>query len=120
MPILMPNIPNMPDHPVYMYGKYTLELEDGSSLVAKVNYRYQSLSYYDPNNNDITTIPAYDLWDARIAWNSPDGRWELAGWVKNISNEEYRTHVFSQRGSRIAFALFGAPRTYGLTGTFTF
>ncbi|VAV93561.1 TonB-dependent receptor [hydrothermal vent metagenome] len=109
-----------PEHSVYMYGKYTLELEDGSSLVAKVNYRYQSLSYYDPNNNDITTIPAYDLWDARIAWNSPDGRWELAGWVKNISNEEYRTHVFSQRGSRIAFALFGAPRTYGLTGTFTF
>ncbi len=109
-----------PEHSFSSYAKYTLQLEDGSSLSAKVNYRYQSLTFYDPNNNDITTIPAYDIWDARLAWNSPDGKWELAGWVKNISNEEYRTHVFSQRGSRIAFALFGAPRTYGFTGTYTF
>jgi len=109
-----------PEHSLSLYGKYTHELEDGSSLSAKVNYRYQSLTYYDPNNNDITTIPAYDLWDGRLAWNSPDGKWELAGWIKNIADKEYRTHVFSQRGSRIAFALFGAPRTYGFTGTYTF
>jgi len=109
-----------PKHSVSLYSKYTLELEDGSSLAAKVNYRYQSLSYYDPNNNDLATIPAYTLWDGRLAWNSPDGKWELAGWVKNIGDREYRTHVFTQRGSRIAFALFGAPRTYGFTGTYTF
>jgi len=109
-----------PEHSVNMYAKYTHRLDDGGELSAKVDYRYQSLSFYDPNNNDITTIPAYDLWDGRLAWNSPDGKWELAAWIKNIGDKEYRTHVFSQRGSRIAFALFGAPRTYGFTGTYTF
>ncbi len=109
-----------PKHSASAYGKYTVQIEDGSSVSAKVNYRYQSLSYYDPNNNNLATIPAYSLWDARIAWNSPDGKWELAGWIKNIGDKEYRTHVFSQRGSRIAFALFGAPRTYGFTGTYSF
>ena len=109
-----------PEHSLNLYAKYTLEMEDGSSLSAKVDYRYQGLSYYDPDNNDITKIDAYSLWDGRLAWTSPDSNWELAAWVKNIGNEEYTTHVFSQRGSRIAFALYGAPRTYGLTGTYSF
>ncbi|MBL4767389.1 MAG: TonB-dependent receptor [Rhodobacteraceae bacterium] len=109
-----------PENSFNVYAKYTLEMEDGSSIAAKVDYRYQGLSFYDPDNNDITTIESYGIWDGRLAWTSSEGTFELAAWVKNISNKEYTTHVFSQRGSRIAFALFGAPRTFGLTGTYTF
>jgi outer membrane receptor protein involved in Fe transport len=39
-------------------------------------------------------------------------------WTKNAGDEEYRTHVFSQRDGRVAFALFGEPRTYGVTLTY--
>lgn len=109
-----------PKHQFSAFSKYTFDLGNSGLVSARVDYRYQSLSFFDPNNNNITTIPGYDIWDGRLAWNSVDGRWEVAAWVKNIGNEKYRTHVFSQRGSRIAFAIFGAPRTEGMTITYNY
>lgn len=101
------------------YGKYTWELGDSGTVSAKLNYRFQGLSFYDPDNNDLTTIPQYRIWDARLAWTSLDEHWELAGWGKNVGDEEYRTHIFSQRGGEIAFAPYGAPATYGVSMTYT-
>tara|TARA_B100001939_G_scaffold337673_1_gene342309 strand:- start:3011 stop:5314 length:2304 start_codon:yes stop_codon:yes gene_type:complete len=109
-----------PEHMLSLYGKYTHQLEDGSELSAKLSYRYQSLSFYDPNNNPITIIPAYDIFDARLGWTSADNHWNVAAWVKNLTDEDYVTHIFSQRGSRIAFATYGDPRTYGLTITYNY
>ena len=103
-----------PKHTASLYARLTWDLAFGQ-LAAKVNYRYQSLAFLDPNNNAITLIPSYDIWDIRLAFTSADGRWEIAGFIKNLGDEKYRTHVFSQRGSRIAFALFGEPRTGGVT-----
>lgn len=102
------------------YVKYTLDLNDAGELSGKVDYRHQDLSYYDPDNNPITVIPAYGLWDLRLAWRSPQRRWEVAAWMRNATDERYRTHVYSQRDSRIAFATFGAPRTVGLTLNYDF
>lgn len=109
-----------PEHSVNAYAQYSFELGELGQLSAKVDYRYQDLSYYDPDNNPIAVIPAYSLWNARLAWTSQDDRWEIAGWVRNLADEEYRTHVYSQRDSRIAFATFGAPRTYGVTAMFSY
>lgn len=108
-----------PKHTASWYARLTWDLGYGQ-MAAKVSYRYQSLAFLDPNNNAITTIPSYDIWDIRLAFTSPDGRWEVAGFVKNLGDEKYRTHVFSQRGSRIAFALFGEPRTGGVTITLNY
>jgi iron complex outermembrane receptor protein len=103
-----------PETMLSFYGKFTQQLEKGS-ISAKVSYRYQGLSFYGPSNNPIETIPAYDIWDARLAWRSDNDNWEAAVWVRNFGDEQYRTHVFTQRGGRVAFATYGAPRTFGLT-----
>ncbi len=57
--------------------------------------------------------------DARIAFRTLDERWELAAWGKNLGDELYRL-------SSVAFPPFGqelvlwsAPRTYGVTATWT-
>lgn len=109
-----------PKHMFNAFARYQWSLGNAGEMYARVDYRYQARSFYDPDNNPIVDIPAYDIWDARIAYLSPDGRWEVAGWMKNIGEEKYRTHIFSQRGGDIAFALFGDPRTYGASVTFTY
>lgn len=110
-----------PRNSANLYTKYTMDLgDDIGSFSAKVDYRYQDLSYYDPDENPKITIPQYRIWDARVAWNSPNKNWEVAGWIKNIGDEEYRTHIYSQRGGRIGFANFGAPRTSGVTVTYNY
>ncbi|WP_299422433.1 TonB-dependent receptor [Sphingomonas bacterium] len=109
-----------PEFTASAYGGYTYEFADQSSLGIRGTYKYQSLSYYDADNNPITVIPGYDLVDGSITFTSSDKHLELSLWVKNLTQTEYRTHVFSQRDSRVAFALYGEPRTYGLTATFKF
>ena len=104
----------------YIYATYTYTLQNASRLSAKVDYAYQDDMFFDPNNNPITIAPSYDLWNARLAWTSASDRWEVAGWVKNIGDEDYIHHTFSQRGSRIAFGRFGPPRHYGVTVTYKY
>jgi len=109
-----------PKHSANAYLNYTHDMGDNGTLAATVEWRHQSLSYYDPDMNDLATIPGYSLWDARLVWKSVEGNYEVSLWGQNIGNEEYRTHVFTQRGGRIAFAQYGMPRTYGLTFTYNY
>lgn len=109
-----------PKHMFNAYARYQWSLGNEGDIFGRVDYRYQSESFYDPDENPIVNIPSYDIWDARVGYISSDARWELAAWIKNIGSEKYRTHVFSQRGGRIAFAVFGDPETYGLTLTFNY
>ncbi|MCP5213693.1 MAG: TonB-dependent receptor [Pseudomonadales bacterium] len=110
-----------PPNTVNVFAKYTMNLSDDiGSISAKVDYRYQDLSFYDPDESLTTSIPQYRIWNGRIAWRSPQGHWEVAGWIKNIGDEEYRTHLYSQRSGDVAFALFGEPRTSGVTVSYNY
>jgi len=109
-----------PKYTVYLYTTYTFRLENSGQIAAKVDYAYQDDMFFDPDLNPITVSPSYSLWNARLAWTSADDTWEIAGWIKNISDKDYVQHAFSQRGSRIAFARFGDPRHYGVTLTYNF
>ena len=75
--------------------------------------------------------PSYNLWSARIDYNTPDGRWNLAFWGKNLGNEQYLSTAQSFRtprslagtGIQNGFATvgyMGLPRSYGVTLTVNF
>ena len=55
---------------------------------------------------------SYDLLDARIGWTSSDGRWEVAAWGKNLTDEDYISHMYVIGPGGIG--VWGPPRTYGL------
>jgi iron complex outermembrane receptor protein len=102
------------------YAGYIHALGSGAELSLRGNWKYQSLSYYDPDNNPITVIPSYHLFEARLGYLSPGGHWDWSLWGKNLGQERYRTHIFSQRDGRVSFALFGEPRTYGMTVSYKY
>jgi iron complex outermembrane receptor protein len=56
------------------------------------------------------------LWlgDARIAYRTAGGI-EIAGWVKNLTNENYRTNTFGMFFNRSMSVYPGERRTYGLS-----
>ena len=93
---------------------------NNGNLVANVSGRYQSLSYTNVDNNPLDVIPSHTVGDAWLAWNSADDQWMVQAWVRNFTDEVYRTHVFTQRGNRLAFGTFAPPRTYGLTVQFSY
>ena len=109
-----------PEHTASAYVKLGYLFGNGGSLDGKFMFRYQDDLFFDPDNNPINVSSSYSVLDAWGAYTTPDQKWELKLWMKNITDKEYVTHGFTQRGSRIAFGLFGEPRTYGLTVTYRF
>jgi len=50
-------------------------------------------------------------------WRSPGERFEISGWVRNITNQKYRVQSFDVTTQPFQFVLdvYGEPRTYGFT-----
>ena len=85
-------------------GKLTLE-GDGKWLGA------HKLSLID---NPATNENAYYTLDGRLSYAAADGRWEVALYSRNLTNQQYRlvaTPFASFDGSLID--VFGPPRTFG-------
>ena len=68
--------------------------------------------------DDRIKVDERDLLDARLAWTSTDGSMELALWGKNLTEEDYISHMYVIGPGGIG--VWGAPRTFGLTGTLSF
>lgn len=109
-----------PEWSASVWGRYAWRLPQGGELALRIDGRYQDDIFFDPDNNKNGFTPGYQVWDGRLAYTTPGGMIEVALWAKNMFDEEYRTHVFTQRGGEIAFALFGPPRTYGVTVTLNY
>ncbi len=92
---------------------YTLELANGGELRATAEYRYESLIYDDNSNLQPEIRQPTEFVDANAGYTSPDGRWTLSAWGKNLTDERTRTlQVFF---NSTFFVAYNAPRTYGAT-----
>lgn len=71
----------------------------------------QRTDYIDPR----IVQDRFDLWDGRIAWTSESGNVDVALWGKNLTGEDYVSHMYVIGPGGIG--VWGAPRTYGVTAT---
>ena len=63
----------------------------------------------------------YWIHNLRLGYRPPDGRVEVAGWVRNVANLAYKTYAFDASTFNATTIYFiGDPRTYGGTVTVTF
>ncbi len=64
---------------------------------------------------------SYSVANARIGYGPEDGRWQVAAWVDNVTDEEYRVYAFdSSLFAGVVAGVYGKPRTYGVTATYRF
>ncbi len=64
---------------------------------------------------------SYAVANARISFGAEDRRWEVAAFVDNLTEEEYRVYAFdSSLFAGVVAGVYGRPRTYGLTATYRF
>ncbi|MEX0733290.1 MAG: TonB-dependent receptor [Steroidobacteraceae bacterium] len=64
---------------------------------------------------------SYYVANARIGYGADDGRWEVAAFVNNLTEEEYRVYAFdSSLFSGVVAGVYARPRTYGVTASFRF
>ena len=64
---------------------------------------------------------SYTVANARIGYTGGDGQWEIAAFVNNLFEEEYRVYAFdSSLFAGVVAGVYGKPLTYGLTVSWRF
>ncbi len=106
-------ISRTPRHKVVLSPSYRHDLASGAYVKFAVDYRYESFIYDDNSNNNLEVREPTEFVDARVIFNSPDDRWALTLWGKNLTDELTRTHQTTFLGG--TFAGYNAPTTYGVT-----
>jgi len=85
----------------------------GGDASATLAFNYVSEYFFDIGNSPLDAAGDLTLWNARVAWASSGGRWDVAASVQNLTNEEYYTEGYNLFGAQYRFV--GRPRTWGVS-----
>jgi outer membrane receptor protein involved in Fe transport len=70
---------------------------------------------------DTIAQPSFWKHNFRLGYQPTSGRFEIAGWVRNLTDEEVKTFAFDGSTFTDTTIYFvGDPRTYGITAIFNF
>jgi len=131
-------LPNTPEFSISANVAYRFELGRFGTLIPSYDMSWKDDIFFDPSEgtsvqrfyDNETIIPeyaigqrAYAIHNVRLVFILPSQNVEIAGWVRNLTDEVYKTNVIdiSERatfGSLLNFV--GDPRTYGGSVTLTF
>ncbi len=100
---------------------YAIDMGVLGMLTPRLDYSWRSKVYFTPDNEARLGDRSRLLVGTRLAWAMVDGKIEVAGWVRNVTNEVYRVTAINLIGvlSQIDYVM-SEPRTYGITGTIKF
>lgn len=109
-----------PKNKTNLMAQYRMPLASGADVVFRGDYNWTGKregTISDPT----LAVDSYKLLNARVAFNSSDDRYTIAGWVQNLTDEEIvggyggpGTAIGSNTGWRFM------PRTYGADFTVRF
>lgn len=83
--------PLTPDLTFSISPEYTMPMNNGADLVFRLDYSYRDDMWGEPSNDPgrFTQIDSRTLVNVDIAYHSPDGRWTLAAYGRNVTDEKY-------------------------------
>lgn len=99
-------------------AQYGFPITDSLNLTARVDYKWQSRTYFDIYNNRQNSQAAYGLVNGSVELSSQDRAWALLAWVRNAADERYISQGSAGSGATPAVTgSLGLPRMYGVTLT---
>jgi iron complex outermembrane receptor protein len=82
--------PLTPEWTAAISPEYTMPMNNGGELVWRLDWSYRDDMFGQPFNDvPITDIDSRTLINFDIAYHDPDGRWTLAAYGRNVTDEEY-------------------------------
>lgn len=102
-----------PESQFYADGTYDWNLENGGRVTLFASVHHTPESEYSVFNSDFTQLEERTLVNASIAYEEPQGRWRLSGFVNNLTDEVYRVSANSVAGLW-NFSNYGPRRQYGV------
>ncbi len=114
-------LPKTPEWTFNAAVQYSFRLGDNNgAIIARGDYSYRSDFFNDISNSPGIAQDAYDLVNARLLYTPPSGRWDVALFGTNLTDEEYLENGFNAQAFGFNIGLAGRPREWGLTAEFRF
>jgi iron complex outermembrane receptor protein len=81
-------------------GRYIREIPDtGLDGFVQLNYRWQSETQYDPNQDPLTLQDAYGIADLSLGLEDQMGRYRINFYIKNLTDQHYATNLAAYTSS---------------------
>ena len=114
------DLPQAPPFAANALARYELPIGDGIASIQGDVY-YTDDFCFTALCAPVEEEDSYVVANARIAYGAGDGRWEVAAFVNNLFEEEYRVYAFdSSLFAGVVAGVYAKPRTYGVTASFRF
>ena len=100
------DLPMTPDKNFSIGGQYTRQTDNGGQLLMRADYAFKDSYYTRVENISETKEDNYRVVNASVRYISPNGRWELGLWGRNLTDELYykARRIFESLGTT-----FGTP-----------
>lgn len=114
-------LPRAPDVTSSLSGRYTWPVNNGGSVELWGNWQFTGEQYFTQFNRDNVRQKAYNVWNARLTYRSPDDRWSVALYGDNILDEDYLTNTLESGVPTPGVdpvapqSFLAAPRVWGVT-----
>ncbi len=101
--------------------EYVIGMPNDDQVKAETSLSYRSKQFFDVRNDPLLTQTGYWLLNARLAYVTRDGRWELAGFGKNLTATQYLNYAVNISSPfGLLEEVVGAPRSGGVEVTFRY
>ncbi len=112
-----------PDWSVNLIARYNIEINANLESYIQTSYDWrssQNFSYIGiPAEETLFSEDSYGLLNLQAGLQPADGSWDISAYVKNVTNEEFRTNARTDALGG-AFEIYGAPKIWGISGTVKF
>ncbi|HEY0647929.1 TonB-dependent receptor, partial [Phenylobacterium sp.] len=108
------DLPRSPKDKIHLAAQYSVDIQ-GWEALGRVDYTNQAHMFFEGSNIATQKQEGYINVDARVSLTSPDKRWQVAVWGKNLTDELVATYVTAFAPYRQVLVPYAPPRTYGVT-----
>ncbi|MEO1476166.1 MAG: TonB-dependent receptor [Pseudomonadota bacterium] len=102
------------------FARYDHDLGNAGSVYAQGSFSYKDDQFFSTENDPLAGQEAYTLVNARIGYETANGRFGIAAFVKNLTDEAYFTNIFDLTDFGFYQRFLGEPRQFGAEVLFNF
>jgi iron complex outermembrane receptor protein len=99
---------------------YDAPLPNGGTLSLNGGLSYRTKMYFSTFKEERLSQDALTLFNGNIRYSSPDEKFSVNLWTKNVTDRDYYQVIFLNSTSRQLIGQMGDPRTYGVTVGYNF
>ena len=99
----------------------SLGLPEWGTLTPRIQYNFQTRTYYRIHNEDVSSQGSFSKIDLRLTWRSNSNRWSVEGFINNVTDVDVINSIFlSANFDGSITAQFQQPRTAGVRFKFSY